>query len=135
MFSQPCFVGIDVASKEIEVHVRPLGLQGTCLRRPAQLRRLAAWLKKLDVRQVLLEATGGYERLVAEILHDAGLPVSVINPRQVRDFARAEGILAKTDKIDARVLALYAQRMQPRLWQPVSESQRQLRGCCSGAAS
>ena len=62
---------------------------------------------------MVLEATGGYERPVAAALATAGLPVAVVNPRQVRDFARALGRLAKTERIDAQVLALFGARVRP----------------------
>jgi transposase len=70
-------------------------------------------LKALKPHLIVLEATGGLEVPLAAALHDQGLSVAVVNPRQVRDFARAMGILAKTDRLDARVLALFAQRVQP----------------------
>jgi transposase len=70
-------------------------------------------LRKLAVRRVVLEASGGYEIAASAELAAAGFPVAVVNPRQVRDFARAGGRLAKTDAIDARVLAHFAELMQP----------------------
>jgi transposase len=70
-------------------------------------------LKKLSVSRIVLEASGGYEIAAASELAAAGLPVAVVNPRQVRDFARATGRLAKTDAIDARVLAHFAELIQP----------------------
>jgi transposase len=74
---------------------------------------LVAAVARWTPRRVVLEATGGYERLVSAALHEAGVPVAVVTPRQVRDFARASGRLAKTDALDAQVLALYGERMQP----------------------
>ncbi|MCW5185419.1 IS110 family RNA-guided transposase, partial [Burkholderia cenocepacia] len=91
--------------------------------------KLLRWLRRKTVTLVILEATGGYERACAVALAGAGLPVSVINPRQARDFARAMGRLAKTDRLDARALAefaavLHAQGHQPRAL--ASQEQREL---------
>jgi transposase len=96
------FIGIDVAKAQLEFAGRPSGATGMV----AQLRALAPAL-------IVLEATGGYESAVVAALATAGLPVVVANPRQVRDFARATGQLAKTDAIDAQVLALFAERVRP----------------------
>ena len=74
---------------------------------------LVAQLKRIGPKLVVLEATGGFETALAGELFTAGVPVAVLNPKRVRDFARAAGILAKTDRLDAKVLALFAQRMRP----------------------
>jgi transposase len=74
---------------------------------------LTAWLKEVSPRLIVLEATGGYQRELVAALAVASLPVVVVNPRQVRDFARAVGVLAKTDAIDAAVLARFAQQVDP----------------------
>lgn len=80
---------------------------------PNGIDQLKELLCEADPERIVLEATGGYERPVSAALAAAGLPVAVVNPRQVRDFARATGRLAKTDEIDARVLALFGERIQP----------------------
>lgn len=106
------FVGIDVSKAWFDLHV----LEGLCQRfdnTPAGRRALREALEPLSIERVVLEATGGYERLLVAELAAAGLPVVVVNPRQVRDFAKALGLLAKTDAIDARVLALFAQAVRP----------------------
>jgi transposase len=119
-------VGIDVASTHLDVCVLPseerwqVELQGEGL--TALIRRL----KPLGVKLVVLEATGGREVLVAAELAAAGLPVAVINPRQVRDYARALGIRAKTDPIDAYVLARFAQDVRPEPRPLPSEQEREL---------
>lgn len=77
------------------------------------MKKLVVRLQKVSPKIILLEATGGYEHLVLAALREAELPAHFINPRQVRDFARSLGILAKTDKIDARVLALFAEKIRP----------------------
>jgi transposase len=107
------FVGIDVAKATLDVAVRPTGETGQSANDPAALPALVARLRALPATLIVLEATGGYEHLVVAALAAAGLPVVVVNPRQVRDFGRAVGQLAKTDRIDAALLALFAERVQP----------------------
>ena len=107
-----CWVGIDVAKAELVVAVAPHGEVFTLPNAPDDLTTLVQRLRKLRPQRVVLEATGGYETLVATALAAAQLPVAVVNPRQVRDFARSTGQLAKTDAIDAGVLAAFAQAVQ-----------------------
>jgi len=107
------YVGIDVAKAHLDVHVLPVGEAFTVARDGESAANLAERLKALSPALVVLEATGGFETVVAATLGGAGLPVAVINPRQIRDFARSAGRLAKTDALDAAVIALFAQRMQP----------------------
>ena len=107
------YVGIDVSKAQLDLAVQPTGEAWTCPREEAALPALIARLQSLQPAGIVLEATGGYEVLVATALAAAGLPVVVVNPRQVRDFAKALGRLAKTDTIDARVLALFAERVRP----------------------
>jgi transposase len=111
--SEKIYVGIDVAKDTFNVAASPSVLK-TCLpNTPEGHRQLCQNLKNHTIALVVLEATGGYERpIVAELLN-ASLPVVVVNPRQVRDFARGLGQLAKTDSIDAEVLAKFAQLVQP----------------------
>ena len=87
---------------------------------------LVRWLPRFGTVQIICEATGGYERSVVQALHAAAIPVSVVNPRQVRDFARAQGRLAKTDRLDARVLADYGAAVQPKLTPMRTEAHHQL---------
>ena len=107
------FVGIDVAKEQLDVHVRPSDERFQVGRDDAGLAELVARLQPLGPRLVVLEATGGYEIPVAAALASAGVPVAVVNPRQIRDFARATGQLAKTDALDARLMALFAEAVQP----------------------
>lgn len=107
------FIGIDVSKQQFDVFVRPSGEYTQFSNDAPGLKALLQSLAGLDVERVVLEATGGYEATLAAMLHDAGLPVVVINPRQVRDFARSTGQLAKTDRIDAAILALFAERIRP----------------------
>ena len=107
------FVGIDVAQQELVVSVLPTGETWTVSNDEARLRELVTRIVALAPTRVVLEATGGYELLCVAALAAAALPVVVVNPRHVRDFARATGQLAKTDRVDARVLALFAERIRP----------------------
>ena len=108
-------VGIDVAKARLDVAVQPTGTTWTVPRARGGLRRLQGQLEALRPTRIVLEASGGYERAVVAALSAAGLPVVVVNPRQTRDFARAHGILAKTDRLDARVLARFAAAVRPPL--------------------
>jgi transposase len=100
------FVGIDVSKDRLDVHVRPSGETFVVARDDEGLARLIARLRSVQPRLVVLEATGGLQVRVAGMLAAEGFAVAVINPRQVRDFARALGRLAKTDRIDAEAIAL-----------------------------
>jgi transposase len=87
---------------------------------------LVEWMQELQPELIVVEATGGYQRAVVEALFVAGLAVAVVNPARVRQFARACGLLAKTDKLDAWMLAVFGQRVQPRLYAGKSEAEKQL---------
>jgi transposase len=106
------FVGIDMSKARLDTALRP-GDESFDMTN--NQRGIAALIKclKLHVSRIVLEASGGYEITAASELAAAGLPVAVVNPRQVRDFARATGRLAKTDAIDARILAHFAELIQP----------------------
>lgn len=106
-------VGIDVAKAELVVGTRPTGERWTVVNDERGVRTLVERLTRDAPDLIVLEATGGYELLSVAALVAAGLPVVVVNPRQVRDFARATGQLAKTDRIDADILALFAERVRP----------------------
>jgi transposase len=120
------FIGIDVSQSSWDVHLLPEGRLFTIRVDDGAVQRLLDKLGSPHVSLVVLEATGGLERqLVAELL-DAGWSVAVVNPRQVRDFAKALGRLAKTDHIDAETLALFAQRVRPRTTAKTTEKQQEL---------
>lgn len=106
-------VGIDVAQASLAVAVSPAGTSWTTGTTEVELTTLADELARLAPHLVVLEATGGLEREVVVVLALAGLPVVVVNPRQVRDFARASGQRAKTDALDAALLARYGQVIDP----------------------
>jgi transposase len=107
------YVGIDVSKAWLDVAVRPQQAQWRCANASGDFDILITQLQKLHPTLIVLEATGGYEAGIAGALAAAGLPVAIVNPRQARDFARSLGKLAKTDKIDAAVLAHYAEAIQP----------------------
>lgn len=107
-----CWVGIDVAKAELVVAIAPQDEVFTVENREDAVTALVVRLRKVKPQRIVLEATGGYETLVATALAAAQLPVAVVNPRQVRDFARSTGQLAKTDTIDAGILAAFAQAVQ-----------------------
>ncbi len=107
------FVGIDVFQEGLDVAVRPTGEVWQVSHDSQGIGEVVEHLEKLMPQLVVLEATGGVEMTLAGELVASGLPVAVVNPRQVRDFARAAGKLAKTDALDARVLAHFAEAMRP----------------------
>ena len=107
------FIGIDVAKDRLDVHVRPVGESFVVARDGEGIEELARRLSAVTPTLVVLEATGGFETVVAAGLAAAGLPVAVINPRQIRDFARATARLAKTDTLDAAVIAHFAEAVNP----------------------
>lgn len=109
------FIGIDVSKKLLEVAVHQSDYHFSCPNDPKKFPSLISELISLRPARILLEATGGLERPLLQALSAFGLPVVVVNPRQVRDFAKALGLLAKTDRLDARVLAHFAASVQPPL--------------------
>lgn len=111
--STEVFVGIDVSKATLDVLVRPTAEAVQEPNDAGGIGRLVRRLRKLRPVGIVMEATGGLEMGVWEGLAKAGLRVAIVNPRQVRDFARASGQLAKTDRIDAGILALFAERMKP----------------------
>jgi transposase len=113
MFVPQCFVGIDVAKAQLDIAVRPTGEQWSAPNDEAGIATLVTQLQAITPTLVVLEATGGFQRAVVTALTVAGLPVVVVNPRQTRDFAKATGQLAKTDALDARALAHFAEAVRP----------------------
>ena len=106
-------VGIDVSKDRLDVHLRPSGEAFAVARDGKGLESLVERLAALEISLIVLEATGGFETTVAAALASAGLPLAVVNPRQIRNFAKALGKLAKTDAIDAEVIALFAEKIRP----------------------
>ena len=109
------FVGIDVSKGTLDVAVRPVAAPWSTGNDDAGIQVLVGRITALGPALVVLESTGGYETAAVAALATAGLPVVVANPRAVRDFARATGQLAKTDALDAAILALFAERVRPEI--------------------
>lgn len=125
------FVGIDVSGEWLDVHVRPSGDAYRFSNRIDGVGELSSLLRRLRPELVAMEATGGLEARAARMLQLDGYPVAVVNPRQVRDFAKALGRLAKTDAIDAEVLARFAQGVAPEPRPRRSEDDEELRDLVS----
>ena len=121
------FVGIDVSKDRLDVHIRPSGEAFNVARDGEGIDELAKRLRAIAPALIVLEATGGFETVVAAGLAAAGLPVAVVNPRQIRDFARATGRLAKTDPLDAAVNAHFAEAVKPPV-RPLADPQARLLG-------
>lgn len=113
MNENPCYVGIDVSKESLEVALRPSGKQLTFQNDDKGVARLVQLLGTEAPALIVMEATGKYELRVARALAEKGLLFNIINPRQSRAFAKATGILAKTDRIDALMLARFAEVLQP----------------------
>jgi transposase len=107
------YVGIDIAKAKLDIAVRPSGQQWVSAHDEAGIAELTTCLQALQPQLIVVEATGGREIALVATLAAAALPVAVVNPRQVRDFARAIGQLAKTDALDAAVLARFAAVVHP----------------------
>ena len=107
------YLGIDVSKARLDVHDGASDVASTFSNNESGIAALVSYAKLLAPRLIVLEATGGLERALIAMLLAAQLPVAVVNPRQVRDFARASGQRARTDRIDARVLAHFARAIQP----------------------
>jgi transposase len=114
------FVGIDVSKNMLDVHVLPEDLSYSFENDPQKSKALIRKLKQLKPTLIVMEATGGYEISLAVQLSTAKLNTAVVNPRQVRDYARAIGKLAKTDKVDAYVIARFAQDVRPAVREQLS---------------
>lgn len=127
MHSQELFVGIDVAKDHLDVHVHPTGETSVYESTPEGVASLIVLLRKKSAKLIVVEATGGYETTLAAELIAAELPVAVVNPRRVRHYAEGIGKRAKTDAIDAYVLARFAENVEPPTKRPVSEEEQAIK--------
>ena len=120
------FVGIDVSKATLDVAV--LGKKSIVQFANSKqgIAKLVRHLKQLKPKLIVVEATGGYEEAVVLALFEAGLPVALVSPQRVRQYAKAKGLLAKTDKLDAHILADFGKKIQPRLFVGKSEEHKQL---------
>lgn len=123
-------LGMDVSKDWLDIAFFPQK-EGKSVQRIANCpQSLEKWIRTLPVdtvERIVLEASGGYEQMALLLLQHQGLPVCLANPRQVRQFAQASGVLAKTDRLDAQVIALYGARLKPRLSEPVPDTRYRLR--------
>ena len=120
------YAGIDVSKATLDVAVLGKRRGWQVGNTQEGIAKLVQQMQEVCPQLIVVEATGGYQRAVVEALFRAGLAVAVVNPARVRQFARACGLLAKTDKLDARVLAVFGQRVQPRCYAGKSEAEKQL---------
>ena len=120
-----CFVGFDVSKATLDAHSLPDGQIKQFENSEQGLKQCLAWVRTKPDCLCVAEATGGFETALASLLAGAGVRIAVLNPKHVRDFAKAFGILAKTDRVDARVLALFAEKRRPPVKALPDEMQRQ----------
>lgn len=131
MSAQGIYVGVDVSKERLDVALRPSGEFLSEANNERAVSRLAKRLKPLECTRVVVEATGGYETVLVAGLWAVGVPVVVVNPRWVRNFAKSIGWLEKTDRIDAKLLALYAERAELKVQQLPDEATRRLAELCA----
>lgn len=122
------FVGIDVSKDKLDVAVLGKVQTDQVSNNEKGIKSLVKKMKSLEPELIVVEATGGYQRAVVDGLFRAGLSVAVVNPSRVRQFARACGLLAKTDKLDAQILAVFGERVKPRLYEGKDVKERELSG-------
>jgi len=131
MGGEKVYVGVDVSKERLDVAVRPSGECFTETNDKRAVTRLVKRLKALHCTRVVIEATGGYETIVVAGLYAAGVPVVVVNPRWVRNYAKSIGWLEKPDRIDAKLLALYAEHAELKIRQLPDPATRQLADLCA----
>ncbi len=125
--SNTTYIGIDISKENLDLAYSNEQPNQTLKYNQHGLKQLLNSLKKIPKPFVCLEATGGLERRLVQCLHEKDIDVAVVNPRQIRDFARACNQLAKTDQIDANIIARFAQAMQPRITAPMTKSEQKIR--------
>lgn len=126
MITEKCYIGIDVSKAGLDVALLPAGEYWQFENTPRGIARLIHQLRSLTLDRIVVEATGGYEAALVEALAQAGMPVCRVNPARVRRFAQGMNWLAKTDKIDSKVLARFGEKAQPRLLELPSEAEKHL---------
>jgi transposase len=123
---QKSYIGIDVSKAFLDVFISPAGKSMRFTNDRKGMPKLISELKLSPPVLVVLEATGGYEKPAGKALSEAGFSTAIVNPRQVRDFAKALGKLAKTDRVDAKILALFAEKVEPQVHIKWDEDQEKL---------
>lgn len=121
-----CYVGIDVSKDRLDVHILPQAHSVSVANDHGGVVELIQILEHLNIERVVLEASGGYEKSCFTAMIEAGIATSIVNPRHVRDFAKGAGRVAKTDTIDAEVIAKFAEVFRPRETRPQSDLEAQL---------
>jgi len=124
--NEKCHMGIDVSKELLDVFILPNKKHMQFKNNSTGIQKLIEKLKVFSHISIVMEATGGYEKTVAQALGGTGFAVSVVNPRQIRDFAKALGKLAKTDRIDAQTIALFAEKIQPQANTMYKQNQQRL---------
>ena len=132
MSQEPTYIGIDITKEQIDVAIRPTGRSWSVSYDGAGVDDLVAQLSRLGPVAVITESTGGLELPLVAALATASLPVVVVNPRQVRDFAKSTGQLAKTDRLDAHVLAHFGEAVRPPM-RPLRDAEYAGAWRCTGA--
>jgi transposase len=122
------YVGIDVSKDKLDVAVLGQKTVTQTANTKKGIAKLVREMRELNPKLIVVEATGGYEEALVLALFEAGLPVALVSPQRVRQYARASGLLAKTDGIDAHTLADFGKKMQPRLYMGKSEPGSRLSG-------
>ncbi len=120
-------IGIDVAKRHFDLHSFKTGQDRRMENSADGIRQCVALCNEIRPKLIVMEATGGYERTLAATVQAEGFAVAVVNPRRIRDFARAAGQIAKTDKLDARIIAQFAATMQPRPTEQIDENTQKLK--------
>ena len=126
MNNEKCYIGIDVSKAILDIYILPKKIHLQFENNAKGVVKLIKKLKSFPDCLVVMESTGGYEKLSAYELAKENIPTAIINPRQIRDFAKALGKLAKTDRIDAEVIAIFAEKMQPKSNVVFDENQQKL---------
>lgn len=126
IISDKCYIGIDISKSTLDLHILPSGKCMQFKNEPKDISKLVKKFASSPHTLFVMEATGGYEKPLAYALQMAGLNSSIVNPRPIRDFAKALGKLAKTDCIDAKIIALYAQKIEPKPNPIYDKSQQEL---------
>lgn len=124
-------IGIDVAKKYFDVHILATSQDERFSNDRKGIQQCLQRCQQESPELIAMEATGGYESLLAATLQSEGLPVAVVNPRRIRDFAKASGQMAKTDVLDARIIAHYAAMLEPTPTEQISDNARKLKALVS----
>jgi transposase len=124
--SEKCYIGIDVSKPILDLYILPSKKYMQFDNTPKGIDKLIKKLAVLPIASIVMEATGGYEKPLAKALQEREFSVSVVNPRMIRDFAKALNQLAKTDRIDAQVIALFAQKLEPKPNAILSKTQEKI---------